>query len=216
MSTEPSTVGTDQEDQPGTNNTDKVTDAGTNPSEVTNVGTPKPLTADEKKQQIVDSFQRRLDSGNISMKEVEELQPWVADELRRKQSKEEQPDISELAQKAAEEAAAKIFEKKNLEQQVAMLEDKIRNADPTPKQKKDVKQYFEQYKSSLGEKESLELAARLAGLDISTEAVQRNGMFIADGVDVAAPEETADSVILDQARRTDEELIKAVRAKRGM
>jgi hypothetical protein len=148
---------TDQVVQPGTNTTDPGT------------VTPPKLSAEEKKAQILESFESRIDSGELTLEEVENKQPWVAEAIKSKREpKVEVP--TESFTKLKGDLKAELKEELTVENEFDLIK---RNF---PGSYKDVTGTFEQYKGSLGTKEALSLAKRLAGVDTSSESLRRQGM----------------------------------------
>lgn len=79
MSTEQSTDGTDLY---GTTATDGVTDEAQASNEAT-----QSISPEQKKAQILASFQKRIDAGELTLEEVENRQPWAAEELKKSHEK---------------------------------------------------------------------------------------------------------------------------------
>ncbi|MBT7929852.1 hypothetical protein HN682_08065 [Candidatus Peregrinibacteria bacterium] len=219
MSTEPTTGGTEPTDTQVTNPTEEVTDdagASTTDDKSTEESS-KTLSAEEKRQHVVDSFKRKLESGELTKEEIPEKQAWVLKEIENSQQKETaQPDISALVEKTAKEQVEKILKQEKEAQAVQSLRDKIADARPSLTVKEFIKKEFDTYKDSLGEEAALKLAVRLSGLNVSPEAVKRSRMHIPEGVDTAKNSPSHDEVIADQANRSDEDLMAAMRASKGL
>lgn len=154
MSTERSTTETEQATV--TTGTDETTDSAGKSNE------PKKLTADEKKQEIVTSFQQRLDRGEITMETIAESQPWVAELLTKKE-----------ANPLAEKSALKDELKKELRLETAW--DALYDL-ASASQKKELDEIRSSYETSLGSEEALKLATKVTGIDVSSEAKLRKSL----------------------------------------
>lgn len=219
MSTEPTTGETESEDTQITTSTEEVTDDdGTSTTgESSNEESSKTLSAEEKRRHVVDVFKKKLESGELKPEEIPDKQAWVLKEIEAlKQEEATQPGIRELATKIAKEEAQKLIKEEQEKQVVQGLWDKVSEARPSKALMSSINSEFDAYKDSLGEKGALELAIRLSGLNISSEGIRRNKMFIPDNVGTAKNAPSHDDVILDQANQSDEALMKALRAKKGL
>lgn len=217
MSTEPTTGGTELEDTQVTSPTEEVTDdAGTSTTgEGSTEESSKTLSAEEKRQHIVDGFRKKLESGELKKEDIPEKQAWVLKEIE-DTKQEVQPDIKELIAKAAKEEAQKLLKEETERKAVESLWDKVHEAGANKTTMNVIKSEFNSYKDALGEKAALELAVKLSGLKVSSEAIKRNSMLIHDNVDSASDAPSPDEVITDQKNQSDEALMKALRAKRGL
>lgn len=213
MSTEHDTPGTEP-NKKATNGTEQVTDEpGSN---TTDNGAEEPqtkLTADEKKQQIVDSFRRRIDAGELKLEDVEDTHPWVADALTVK--KEEQPNVQELAKQYAKEEAERIIKEREEKRQLEELDDAISEVANTD-QIAELKKVEAQYSDALGAVEAKRLAAKLLGLDFSSQARRRRRMTTISEIGDAPKPDSLDEKIINQAQLSDKELIEVMLKKKGL
>lgn len=226
MSTDPSTEVTEPGSNPATNPADEGTGAG---GSTTGTGAennanpaaeepPKPLTGDEKKEQILSSFQERMDSGDIDIDYIKKVQPWAAEELEKRQQKEQSPDLREVAAKTAEETARKVAQEEREKAQLERFDEKILDADPSQEQ---LKIYFDEkkkYAEALGPIKAAELAAKLAGISVQMEDLRRRSMSIPEPGSTGSGEQpkTPDQIIQNQANMSDEEIATAIRKQRGL
>lgn len=213
MSTEPNTSGTEQN---ATNTAEEVTEEVTSTTgENTAEESPKTLTAEEKKQQIVDSFQKRLDRGEISMEYIQENQPWVAEKLSKKQEEESKVDVAEIARKEAQ----KLLEVEREKTALNDLDERLKALRPSKAKLEEVESEYQKYEDSLGPVEAKKLAIKLAGLDVSDQALRRRSMAVPMQGNSVSEDNPDDEVIMNQEKHTDEEIMKIAqkrKARRGL
>lgn len=127
------------------------------------------ISAEEKKQQIVNAFKSKLDRGETTLESIAEAQPWVAELLQ----KPSEPDVTpELIKKSVKE---ELREELKIESQWDAA-----FASASPKEAKELADIREKYESSLGAAKTLELALQLTGVDTSREARLRKNLRIRD------------------------------------
>lgn len=129
------------------------------------------LTSEQKKAQILESFEERLDSGELTLEEVEARQPWVAEAIKAKREPKPEAFPTESLNKMKDEMKEEILadlEVKNTKNQVYAI--------ATKSQKEEFDNTVAEYKDSLGEAKAVALAVRVSGIDLSSQASTRRNL----------------------------------------
>lgn len=155
-----------------TDQTTEVTESVETTANPTEQGTdtqPK-LTAEQKKAQILESFEERLDKGELTLEEVENRQPWVAEAIKAKKQKAEEvlPDTSKLKSDLKTEILEEIEVKSTLTQVYSI-------ANKAQREEFDAT-VAELEKEGLSKSKAINLAARASGIDLSQQASQRRSL----------------------------------------
>lgn len=159
MSTDPSTEGTELKPQaPATTPTDASTD-------------PQPkLTSEQKKAQILGSFEERLDKGEITMDELESRQPWAAETIKakREQAKEVLPDTSKLKSEVKSEVMEEIMVQTTLDQVQAIA---------TKAQKEEFEATVAELEADgIGKAKAISIALKASKIDLSSQTAHRRSL----------------------------------------
>lgn len=177
MSTdEQSTVTGEQVDQPDTSTDDGVTKPSGDSDQ--SQGSTR-QSADDMQSIIVESFEKRLDAGTLTLEEIRGgNQAWIADKIELKRAKAPKEDSTTDFDSLKEELKSELKVEAEMDDLKAMRLSKDVLAQ--------VEEDFGKYKDTLGAAEALKLARKLSGVDTSSEARQRRAMRLRElggGVD---------------------------------
>lgn len=125
------------------------------------------FSSDEKKAQILESFQTRLDSGELTLEEVEARQPWVAEAIK---SKKEKKAEEAVPRESHDRLKAELKEELALDNEIDLVERYY------PSKSKLFQDTVEKYKGKLGITEARNLAREVTGVDTSAQTLRRQGM----------------------------------------
>lgn len=130
---------------------------------------------DEREKQIK-AHMRKLEDGKQTLSELEEKQPWIAAEVRKRLTKEEEPkvDIEALVEAKLE---AKLKEEREREK-FASLKKRLNDVSTTKDQRAKLTEKYEALKDKLGDYEALKLAAEVADVDLGDHLIRRRDMQV--------------------------------------
>jgi hypothetical protein len=165
---------------------------------------------DEREKQIR-AHLRKLEDGKSTLEEIEEKQPWIADEIRKRLAKEEEPtvDIEALVEAKLE---AKLQQEREREQ-FATLKNRINEVSTTKEQRAKATERFEALKDKLGDYEALKLAAELADIDLGDHLLRRQGMQVPRVGSGSQQSDDVNQKIMNQANLSQDEVRELARKK---
>ena len=195
-------------DSPASDDSDGVNDSASTSEETESTKSSSQAeesqaSKDEREKQIK-AHMRKLEDGKSTLAEIEEKQPWIAEEIRKRLKKEEEPkvDIEALVEEKLE---AKLRAEREREKFLA-LKKRLNEVSTTKEQRAKVAEKFESLKDKLGEYEALQLAAEVADVDLGDHLLRRQDMQVPKVGSGSQDPESLQAKILNQANLSQDEV----------
>lgn len=180
----------DEQADNGIDQTDVSIEASTNEDELfteESTSDNQRSAAEIKREEMIESTVLKLRLGETTLKEVASKQRWLAQEASKRMNKEEKqtaPEVdSELIKRLVREEAEKANKEQSEKQHVKNVVDVIAKLSLPKNTLKALNETYKAYRDKLGDREAIDLAVQLHGVDLDNIKGKREefGIFQTGG-----------------------------------